>query len=59
MVDIAELNIEDFRGIFIQTDLGEMSITKVEGGIRVSFTEGEFLMKIRGENAFELIKEEK
>jgi len=57
-VDIAELDIIDFRSIFIKTDIGEIGIRQTGDGIRVSMDGKDIVIKMNGENAF-TIKEDK
>lgn len=56
--DIAELNIEDFRYIFVKTPIGEIGIGKTDEGVRISIDGENFVIKIHGENSF-TIKVEK
>jgi len=57
-VDIAELDIADFRSIFVETNIGEIGISQTADGVRISLSGKNMVMKMHGENSFTL-KEDK
>jgi len=57
-MDIAELDISDFRSVFISTNLGEISISQSDDGLRISVDGKPFVIKMSGENSL-FLKEDK
>jgi len=55
--EVAELNIDDFRSIFIQTDLGEIGITETKEGVRFSLDGSTIVIKFSGNNSFTMKKD--
>jgi len=55
--EVAELNIDDFRSIFIQTEIGEIGITETEEGVRFSLDGETTVIKFAGNNSFTMKKD--